>query len=188
MPRPKRNRRMGVPPAMQGFKPFGIPFRNIQKVTLLFEEFESIRLADYDGLTQEQAAEKMNISRPTFTRIYDKARKTIAKAFVESIAVIISGGNVQLDKTWVKCGKCYNTFEQDKLNIKKCSVCDSENIEILNQPCELSGTGKGIYYKGHKATKKCICPQCKKTIPHRPGIPCRDELCPECKINMVSGD
>jgi predicted DNA-binding protein (UPF0251 family) len=76
---------------MEGFKPFGIPMRELGSVVMLFEEFEAIRLADYENLTQEEAAEKMNISRPTFTRLYDKARKTIAKAFVEGKAIIIQG-------------------------------------------------------------------------------------------------
>ena len=59
---------------MEGYKPFGIPRRELDSVTLLFEEYEAIKLADYENLTQEEAALKMNISRPTFTRLYDKAR------------------------------------------------------------------------------------------------------------------
>ena len=72
MPRPKRYRTIENPPIMEGFKPFGISMTDLEPVILLFEEYESMRLADYLGLTQEQAAEKMNVSRPTFTRIYEK--------------------------------------------------------------------------------------------------------------------
>jgi uncharacterized protein len=61
-----------------------------------------MRLSDYEGLTQEQAAEKMNISRPTFTRIYEKARRTIAQAFVEGKAIFIEGGNYHTDDCWYK--------------------------------------------------------------------------------------
>jgi len=50
---------------------------------LNFDEYETIRLLDYEGLMQEEAAERMNVSRPTLTRIYENARKTMAKAFVE---------------------------------------------------------------------------------------------------------
>ena len=77
MPNRKRYRRIAIPPTMEGYKPFGIPMRELESVILLFEEFEAIRLADYENLTQEEAAKKMNISRPTFTRLYDKARKSI---------------------------------------------------------------------------------------------------------------
>ena len=47
------------PPLMEGFKPFGIPVRQIEKVILLFEEYEAIRLCDYENLTQEEAAKRM---------------------------------------------------------------------------------------------------------------------------------
>ena len=66
---------------MEGFKPFGVPMRELESIRLLYEEFEALRLADYEDLNQEVAAKKMNISRPTFTRLYDKARKKVAKAF-----------------------------------------------------------------------------------------------------------
>ena len=44
-----------MPPPMEGFKPFGVPMRELESVVLLFEEFEAIRLADYEKLTQEEA-------------------------------------------------------------------------------------------------------------------------------------
>ena len=73
MPNRRRHRRIKMPLVMEGFKPFGIPMRELEPVVLLFEEYEAIRLADYENLTQEEAAKKMDISRPTFTRVYDKA-------------------------------------------------------------------------------------------------------------------
>jgi len=63
---------------MEGYKPFGVPMRELESVVMSLEEYESLRLADYENLTQEEAARKMNISRPTFTRLYDKARKNVA--------------------------------------------------------------------------------------------------------------
>ena len=97
MPRPKRRRMMATPPAVEGFRPFGVPITDIEPIELLFEEYESIKLTDYEGLTQEQAAERMNVSRPTLTRIYEKARKTIAQSFVEGKAIIIKGGDFHSD-------------------------------------------------------------------------------------------
>jgi predicted DNA-binding protein (UPF0251 family) len=116
---------------MEGFKPFGIPMRELESVDLLFEEYEALRLMDYENLTQEEASEKMNISRPTFTRLYDKARKSIAKAFVEGKAIIIQGGTYVTDDYWYRCGNCHETMISVR-PAKNCKNCESENIVPLN--------------------------------------------------------
>ena len=77
MSRPKQFRKIFSPPLMTGFKPFGIPRTQLEEVVLHYDEYEAVRLLDYEGLMQEQAAERMNVSRPTLTRIYESARKTI---------------------------------------------------------------------------------------------------------------
>ena len=74
MARPVNKRVIEKPPIMEGFKPFGIPMHDLEPVVLLFEEFEALRLADYLGLSHKEAARRMKVSRPTFTRICDKAR------------------------------------------------------------------------------------------------------------------
>ncbi|MDD2513516.1 MAG: DUF134 domain-containing protein [Proteiniphilum sp.] len=131
MPRPKQNRKMAHPPLMQGFKPFGIPRKMLRSVSLLFEEYEAIRLLDYKGMTQDQAAGEMNISRPTLTRIYEKARRTIAMAFVEGMMINIEGGNVQFDTDWYRCRRCFKLI--DGLgNHQHCSDCDFlDNDELI---------------------------------------------------------
>ena len=116
---------------MQGYKPFGIPMRELESVDLLYEEYEALRLADYENLTQEEAAKKMNISRPTFTRLYDKARKSIAKAFVEGKAIIIRGGTYVTDDYWYRCDNCHETMVTIK-PAKNCRQCDSDDIIQLN--------------------------------------------------------
>ena len=70
MSRPKQFRKIVSPPLMTGFKPFGIPRAQLEEVVLHYDEYEAVRLLDYEGLMQEQAAERMNVSRPTLTRIY----------------------------------------------------------------------------------------------------------------------
>ena len=132
MPRPKQKRTIQNPPIMEGFKPFGIPMTDLEPVILLYEEYESIRLSDYEGLSQEQSAERMNVSRPTFTRIYEKARRTIAQAFVEGKAIFIEGGNYHTDDCWYRCESCL------KLNISKeesrvCNYCHSQTLRRLNK-------------------------------------------------------
>ena len=63
------------------------------------EELESIRLKDHLRLSQEEAAERMGISQPTFHRIVSEAHRKIAEAFVEGKAIRIEGGNYVLTKT-----------------------------------------------------------------------------------------
>ena len=119
-----------MPPRMEGYKPFGIPMRELESVILLYEEYEAIRLADYENLNQEEAALKMNISRPTFTRLYDKARKTIAKAFVEGKVIQIQGGSYVTDGNWYRCRRCNETMTNIKAVIQ-CTSCDSDEVEKL---------------------------------------------------------
>ncbi|AZV46487.1 DNA-binding protein [Nautilia sp. PV-1] len=71
------------------FKPCGIPAHDLQTVTLTKDELEAIRLADLEGLYQEEAASKMEVSRPTFGRILSNARAKIADA-------IINGKSIEL--------------------------------------------------------------------------------------------
>ncbi len=96
---------------MEGFKPFGINKNKPQIVKLTFEEYESIRLIHYEKLTQEQAAKHMNISRPTFTRIHNKALANIAQAFIEGKVIKISGGRYYIEGEWYKCKKCSKLIE-----------------------------------------------------------------------------
>jgi len=69
----------------------------LQYTTLTVDEFEAIRLADLEGLYQEQAAEKMNVSRQTFGRILESAHKKIADALVHGKALSIQGGPIEFD-------------------------------------------------------------------------------------------
>ena len=138
MSRPKRNRLIFQPPVMEGFKPFGIPMTDLEPVILLYEEYESIRLSDYDGLTQEQSAERMNVSRPTFTRIYEKARRTIAQAFVEGKAIFIEGGNFQTEDCWYRCENCLK-LNISKAESKSCFYCHSNTLRRLNKTNETNG-------------------------------------------------
>jgi predicted DNA-binding protein (UPF0251 family) len=117
---------------MEGFKPFGISCEKSGKVMLLFEEYESIRLTDYDGMTQEEAAAQMQVSRPTFTRIYEQARKTIAKAFVEGKAIAITGGDARFEKQWYRCRKCHKLVEGLENHIR-CEGCTSYGNEELTE-------------------------------------------------------
>jgi predicted DNA-binding protein (UPF0251 family) len=80
-------------PSADYFKPRGIPLSSLQEIGLTIDEFEAIRLADLEGLYEENAAEKMNVSRQTFGNIVAAAHKKIADAIVNGKALKIVGGS-----------------------------------------------------------------------------------------------
>ena len=94
MPRPCCLRHINVKPYAVYFKPAGIPVTLLEEVILTLDELESLRLADLDGLYQEQAAKQMKISRPTFARIVETARRKTADALIHGKALRLEGGAV----------------------------------------------------------------------------------------------
>ncbi len=133
MPNTRRNRKIQSPPIMDGFKPYGVRMKNLENVALLFEEYEAIRLIDHEDLNQEEAAARMDVSRPTFTRIYKKARKTVAKALAEGKAMLIEGGTYTSENYWVKCHKC-SKFTTAPNPPKNCPHCNSAGLKDINLP------------------------------------------------------
>ena len=94
MTRPCCLRHIDANPCVVYFKPAGIPVRMLEEVILTLDELESLRLADLNGLYQEQAAEKMKISRPTFSRVVEQARRKVADALIHGKALRLEGGAV----------------------------------------------------------------------------------------------
>ena len=97
MPRPFCHRRIAGRPAAPIFKPIGIPMLELEEVVMTLDEFEAIRLADLDGLYQEQAAAQMNVSRATFSRIIEAAHRKLADVLVHGKALRIEGGVVRVE-------------------------------------------------------------------------------------------
>lgn len=132
MSRPQKSRKICNPPKMQGFKPFGIALCEADNIIMQYDEYESIKLVNYDNLPQEEAADQMEVSRPTLTRIYNSALKKIAQAFVEGKSIIIDGGNIEFEKDWFKCKKCFKLIEGTENHIK-CAGCNQfGNEELIN--------------------------------------------------------
>jgi predicted DNA-binding protein (UPF0251 family) len=135
MPRPKKKRKIDNPPKMQGFKPFGIAVCDTSPIIMQYEEYETVKLVIYDELSQDIAADRMEVSRPTLTRIYNSALKKIGQAFVEGKSIIIDGGNFEFDKDWYKCKKCFKLIAGIG-NHSKCGDCPSfgkDELINLNQ-------------------------------------------------------
>jgi len=133
MSRRKLQRKIITPPKIKGFTIFGPAKKKSEKIRLFLEEYEAIRLLDRENLTQEEAAVHMEVSRPTLTRIYENARKKVAKSLVEGIDLIISGGEYIFDETWFRCELCkanFNVFEGQECH---CPVCKSTEIISLNE-------------------------------------------------------
>lgn len=96
MPRPKKCRMVDADPGVRLFKPQGIPARLLEEVYLSVEGYEALRLADLEGLRQDEAAERMMISRQTFGRILAEARKSVTEAIVKGLVLRIEGGECQV--------------------------------------------------------------------------------------------
>jgi predicted DNA-binding protein (UPF0251 family)/uncharacterized protein YbaR (Trm112 family) len=191
-PRPKRHRKINEPPFITGFVPENGDYAPNASITLFFEEYEALKLADYKEMSQLEASKVLEVSRPTFTRIYNSARKKIAKALVEHKPVRIAGGDVIFDEKWYVCKECETVFkftpEDDDTVV--CPVCRSEDI-IEIQDAEFTPGfqrghgGRGHHFRGMGQQGNCVCPKCNYTIPHRPGVPCNSTLCPRCNIRLV---
>jgi predicted DNA-binding protein (UPF0251 family)/predicted Fe-Mo cluster-binding NifX family protein len=83
-------------PGVRFFKPQGIPARELEEVYLTFEGYEALRLADLEGLLQDEAADRMQISRQTFGRILMEARRAVAEAIVRGLVLRIEGGEYRM--------------------------------------------------------------------------------------------
>lgn len=99
MARCKCPRLVGDKPNTVYYKPAGVRLVELEEVVLELDEYEAVKLADLEELYQEDAAEKMKISRQTFGRIICSAHKKIADALVNGKAIKIEGGNVIDNKT-----------------------------------------------------------------------------------------
>ena len=120
MPRPVKCRIITEMPNHIAFKPVGFPMEELEKVILSLDEYEALRLADFEELYQEIAAEKMNVSRQTFGNIVKSARKKVAEALITGKAILIEGGDVTiLNKPCPRCKK----------NRKSCPKCEDKNDE-----------------------------------------------------------
>jgi predicted DNA-binding protein (UPF0251 family) len=96
VPRPRKRRLLDRMPRAAIYKPAGVPLDRLRRVTLLQEELEALRLADLEGLTQHEAADRMGVSRSTFQRIVARARRQVALALAGGHALQIEGGTFQV--------------------------------------------------------------------------------------------
>jgi len=154
---------IGFIPEIHYFKPAGVPLRMLSEEVLGLDEVEAIRLSDLEGLSQEEAAEKMQISRITYLRILHKAHNKVAKSLIFGKAIKMEGGDYimpNFDGTGPR--------GQGPLTGRKNGL----------------GRGQG---QGLGGTSECVCPSCGERIPHAKGTPCSQTKCPKCDT-MMRGD
>ena len=98
MPRKTKCRKICGFPDFYSFIPEEAETAKIETIMLSLDEYETIRLLDYEGLNQEECATRMGVSRTTVTAMYESARKKIISAFVEGKRLCIAGGNIEIDR------------------------------------------------------------------------------------------
>lgn len=131
MSRPFKCRRVTFLPGVTFFKPAGIPLRSLEEIQLSLEEAESLRLKDLEGLEQEESAEKMNISRPTFQRVLASARKKTADALLNGKAIRIEGGNFEIAHSRFRCQSGHEWVVETPTSIlpSLCPTCNTPEVQ-----------------------------------------------------------
>jgi predicted DNA-binding protein (UPF0251 family) len=156
MSRPPKYRRVAFLPEVTYFKPAGIPLRSLEEVCVSIEEAEAIRLKDLEGLDQEQCAEKMSISRPTFQRVLESARHKVANAMLHGKAIRITGGNFEMTKRRFRCRKGHEWDVPFEAVVaappELCPSCSTTEIMPLEPP----GAGQGGRGRGRRHRRRQV--------------------------------
>ncbi len=115
MGRPHKKRYVAFNPGVCYFKPRGIPMLDLEEIRLTIDEREALRLADMEGLSHEEAGQMMGVSRATFGRIIEQARRVVADALINGKAINIEGGNYEISSTerLFVCEKCHYEWHED---------------------------------------------------------------------------
>lgn len=141
MARPTKWRKIENVPTIPYFVPSEKFIDEVPKNILLFEELEAVRLKDLEGYEQEECADRMEVSRPTFQRILLSAHEKIADSLVNGKMIYIDGGNYTRNICPVKCMDCgkewvesYEKLDTIKTDEYTCPSCGSTNV-ICKQNC-----------------------------------------------------
>lgn len=156
MPRPRKIRRISFKPEINGFKPKGDTEYKQEGLILTLDELEAIRLRDLEKLTQEEAAEKMNISQPTFYRLIESARQKVAEALVEGKELRFQGGNYKMAQMEMKkfvCLQCNHIWEvpYGTPRPNNCPQCGSTNVHRAPEDRGYARRGRGRGGRGRGA-------------------------------------
>ncbi len=148
------------------WKPEDVHSTNLE-VILLLEEWECMRLIDYNGLSQQEAATSMEVSRQTVQKLIQSARKKISRCIVESIPLKIDGGNYLKNLNLERMNKMIVavTFENEKVfahfgRTPYFKIYEIENGEILKEeilPTPDAGHGALASFLVENKVNSLIC-------------------------------
>lgn len=143
MPRPPIERAVAGVPRITLFKPAGVPARELEQLSLAVDELEAIRLVDLEGLSHEQAAQAMGVSRQTVGRVLERGRARVAEALVDGKAILIGGGQYRVEPRRLRCFVCearwVQTGEDDS---PVCPECGAGDIGVCWGPGRRCGQGR----------------------------------------------
>jgi predicted DNA-binding protein (UPF0251 family) len=146
MPRPHKCRRVAAEPLAAFFKPAGVPARALEWVELHLDELEALRLADLEALYHDVAAQRMNISRATFGRLLETARRKVAETLLNGKALEIQGGKVviEMDRQFVciECGRAVSA-PRGVGRPETCPHCGKAALRRVDRPAGCGGAGAG---------------------------------------------
>ena len=103
MPRPTKWRKVCCLPEINKFGPLDTSADAENYLVMTVDEYETIRLIDLEGFTQEECAKQMNVARSTVQGIYNGARKKLAESLVNGKVLLIEGGEFRLCDGFGNC-------------------------------------------------------------------------------------
>ena len=148
MARPPIERAVAGVPHVTLFKPAGVPARDLEQLPLAVDELEAIRLVDLEGLSHEQAASVMGVSRQTVGRVLERARAKVAEALVGGKAILIGGGQYRVEPRQLCCSACGAVWaaDPDAASPIACPSCSSSSVITCWDPagrCGMAHRGRG---------------------------------------------
>ncbi|NTW62823.1 MAG: DUF134 domain-containing protein [Chlorobiaceae bacterium] len=149
MARPVKCRKIGCNPEFRLFKPAGVPATMLETVDLSFDEFEAIRLADFEGLYQEAAAQQMHVSRQTFGNIIASARHKVSQMLVSGKQLTVTGGTIMVtsEERVFTCATCSHKWSLAH-GIARPAACPSCGGVIIHRLSSDGGIGGGRHGSG----------------------------------------
>jgi len=145
MSRPPIERSVAGVPRITVFKPAGVPARELEQLQMTVDELEAIRLVDLEGLSHEQAAEVMGVSRQTVGRVLERSRAKVAEALVAGKAILIGGGQYRVEPQQWRCFSCQTRWiaEPEAGQVSSCPSCGSSDVGVCWGAGERCGRRRG---------------------------------------------
>jgi len=145
MVRPQKHRTVAFNPEISYFKPRGIPMFDLEEVRLTVDQREAIRLSDLLGMSHEDAGRRMGVSRATFGRIIQQARKAVADALINGKAINVEGGSYKIVSTVriFYCNNCSQEWEEPMGTGRPecCPSCHEDDFHRVGKNREPGQTG-----------------------------------------------